>query len=221
MPRPRRACLAIENSVEAATIGRAAQTGRAGPASPAEGWSYEPTRILEEAFEDLDTARTLNFLDAGPVQPQTVGFFRRFRCRLYVADLFGTSLPARGASPVEDFFGTVDGVRFVVCFLWDYLNYPDNAAFAEFVDVLADHVHEKTRLYAIGAYSEQLPLKAYRYAIADTGRLAIRPAGGTAPEPRSRNDVVKAMRQYAVQRSALRRDNRLELLLRTVRNSWA
>ena len=207
--------------MEAATTGRTALTGRVGPASPAEGWSYETTRILAEAFEDLDTGRTLNFLDAGPVEPQTIEFLSRYRCRLHVADFFGFSFPARGGDPVAEFFDSADGVRFDVCFLWDFLNYPDDAAFAKFVKTLAGHVHEKTRLYAIGAYSAQLPLKAYRYALADGGKLAIRPVGGFVPRSRSRNDVVKAMRRYMVQRSALRPDNRLELLLRTARNSWA
>ena len=186
-----------------------------------ENWSYEHTRILPEAFEALDTDRTLNILDAGPVEPQTISFFRRFRCRLYVANLFNPSFPARGLDSAREFFDTVDHVRFDACFLWDYFNYPDNDAFADFVSILTDHVHEKTRLYAIGAYSAQLPLRAYRYAIADTGRLAIRPAGGIVPHPRSRNDLVKAMRGYLVHRAALRRDNRLELLLRMVRTSWS
>ena len=56
----------------------------------------------------------------------------------------------------------------------------------DFVSILTDHVHEQTRLYAIGAYSAQLPLRAYRYAIADIDRVAIRPAGGIVPQPRSR-----------------------------------
>lgn len=207
--------------MEAAPTNRASQNGDPDGSQPSESWSYEHTRILPEAFEDLDTGQTLNILDAGPAEPQTISFFRRYRCRLYVANLFNPSIPAHGLDSAREFFDTVDQVRFDVCFLWDYLNYPDNEAFADFISVLSDHVHEKTRLYAIGAYSAQLPLRAYRYAIADIDRLAIRPAGGIVPKPRSRNDLVKAMRGYLVHRAALRRDNRLELLLRTVRTSWS
>ena len=206
--------------MEAAPSNRTDRNGDPNRTQSSENWSYEHTRILPEAFERLDTDRTLNILDAGPAEPQTISFFRRFRCRFYVANLFNPSFPSRGLDSPREFFDSVDGVRFDVCFLWDYLNYPDNDAFADFVSILTDHVHEQTRLYAIGAYSAQLPLRAYRYAIADIDRLAIRPTGGIVPQPRSRNDHVKAMRGYLVHRAALRRDNRLELLLRTVRTSW-
>ena len=207
--------------MEAAPTNSTDRNGDPTRTQPSEIWSYEHTRILPEAFEALETDRTLNILDVGPAEPQTINFFRRFRCRFYVASLFNPSLPARGFDSAREFFDTVDQVRFDVCFLWDYLNYPGNDVFTDFVSILADHVHEQTRLYAIGAYSAQLPLRAYRYAIADTGRLAIRPAGGIVPQPRSRNDLVKVMRGYLVHRAALRRDNRLELLLRTVRTSWS
>ena len=164
--------------MEAAPSKRTDRNGDPNRTQASESWSYEHTRILPEAFEALDTDRTLNILDAGPAEPQTISFFRRFSCRLYVANLFNPSFPTRGLDSAREFFDTVDQVRFDVCFLWDYINYPDNDAFADFVSVLANHVHEQTRVYAIGAYSAQLPLRAYRYAIADTGKLAIldRPA---------------------------------------------
>ncbi len=207
--------------VEAATTNRTDRQEDADRTPPAGNWSYEQTRILPEVFEGLDTGRTLNILDAGPVDPRSIDFFRRFRCQLYVADLFDPALPAHRMDSAREFLGTANGVRFDLCFLWDYINYPDNEAFADFIAALSDHVHERTRLYAIGAYSAQLPLKAYRYCIADSDRIAIRPAGEIVPHPRSRNDIVKAMRRYVVHRAALRRDNRLELLLRTTRTDWS
>ena len=73
------------------------------------------------------------------------------------------------------------------------------------------------RLHAMGAHLADLPLRAYHYAIADIDRLAIRPAGGTVPHPRTHGDIDKATRGCAVHRGAPRRDNRLELFLRTVR----
>ena len=206
--------------MEAAPTNRPDRNGDPNRTQPPESWSYEHTRILPEAFEGLDTGATLNILDAGPAEPQTIGFLHRYRCRFYVANLFNPSFPTRGLDSAREYFDTVDQVRFDVCFLWDFINYPDNDALADFVSILADHVHDKTRLYAIGAYSAQLPLRSYRYAIADVDKLATRPAGGIVPQPRSRNDLVKVMRGYLVHRAALRRDNRLELLLRTVRTSW-
>ena len=207
--------------VEAARTNSTAPNEGPGRTPASDTWSYEHTRILPEAFDDLDTGAALNILDAGPAEPQSIDFFRRFQCRLYVANLFNPASPAHGLEAAPAFFDTVDGVRFDVCFLWDYINYPDNDAFAEFISILTDHVHGKTRLYAIGAYSADLPLRAYRYAIADVDKVAVRPTGGIVPQPRSRNDVVKAMRRYVVHRAALRRDNRLELLLRTIRTNWS
>ena len=208
-------------SVEAATTNSTAPNGDPDRTSASGAWSYEHTRILPEAFDGLDAGTTLNILDVGPAEPQSIDFFSRYRCRLYVANLFNSASPAHGLESAPAFFDTVDGVQFDVCFLWDYINYPDNDALTEFISILTDHVHEKTRLYAIGAYSAELPLRAYRYAIADADKVAIRPTGGIVPQPRSRNDVVKAMRRCVVHRAALRRDNRLELLLRTVRTNWS
>ena len=205
--------------MEAATTNRTAPNEDSEPTPPSETWTYEHTRILPEAFDGLDADSTLNILDAGPAEPQSIDFLRRYRCRLYVANLFNPAFPAHGVESAPAFFKSVDRVRFDVCFLWDYINYPDDDAFAEFISILNEHIHERTRLYAIGAYSAELPLQAYRYAISDVDKVAIRPAGGIVPQPRSRNDVVKVMRHYIVHRAALRRDNRLELLLRAVRTN--
>ena len=202
------------------TSNLAAQDKELNLAPPAHGWSHEHTRILPETFETIDLDTTLNVFDAGPAEPLTIEFLRRFRCQFYIADLYNPSVPGRGLDSVVEFLDTVGDVRFDVCLLWDFINYPDNEGFAAFVLALSDHVHERTRLYAIGAYSSQLPLQAYRYAIADADRLAIRATGGAVPRPRSRNDVTRAMRRYVVHRSALRRDNRLELLLRTTGATW-
>ena len=221
MRRPRRSFRTNENLVGATTTNSSIPNEGPGRTPASDAWSYEHTRVLPEAFDGLDTVTTLNILDAGPAEPRSIRFFSRFRCRLYVANLFNPDSPAHGLESAPAFFDTVDGARFDVCFLWDYINYPDNEAFGEFISILTDHVHEKTRLYAIGAYSAELPLRAYRYAIADADKVAIRPAGGIVPQPRSRNDVVNAMRSCVVHRAALRRDNRLELLLRTVRTNWS
>ena len=206
-----------ESGGEAATTRRTAPDQDPGPTAPSEPWSYEPTRILPETFDGLDTGTTLNIFDAGPAEPQSIEFFSRFRCRLYVANLYNPAFPAHGVESAPAFFESVGRVRFDVCLLWDYINYPDDDALAEFLSILTDHVHEKTRLYAICAYIAKSPLRACRYAMSDTGKLAIRPAGGIVPRPRSRNDIDTVMRRFALRNAALRRDNRLELLLRTVR----
>ena len=221
MHRPRRSFPRNENLVEAATTNSTAPNGDSDRIPGSGAWSYEHTRILPEVFDSLDTDTTLNILDAGPAEPRSIDFFSRFRCRLYVANLFNPASRAHGLESAAAFFDTTHGVQFDVCFLWDYINYLDNDAFVEFVSILTDHVHENTRLYAIGAYSVELPLRAYRYAIVDVDKVAIRPTDGIVPQPRSRNDVVKVMRRWVVHRAALRRDNRLELLLRTIRTNWS
>ena len=191
----------------------ARESGPDGIPTPA-SWSFESTRILPQVFDGLDTARKLSVLDAGPAEPVTVDFLRRFRCRLYIADLFDRSTPERGVEPFSEFLDSHSNVRFDVCLLWDYVNYPTDAAFAEFVATLGNHVHENSRIYAIGAYSTEVPLRAHRYAITSVHRLAIRPVPERVPHARSQNDVVNAMPRFFVHRAALRRDNRLELLLR-------
>ena len=206
-----------ESGGEAATTRRTVPDQDPGPTTTSEPWSYEPTRILPETFDGLDTGTTLNILDADPAEPQSIDFFSRFRCRLYVANLYNPTFPAHAVESAPAFFESVGRVRFDVCFLWDYINYPDDDAFARFLSILTDHVHEKTRLYSICAYMAKSPLRACRYAISDVDRLAIRPVEGIVPQPRSRNDIDTVMRRFAIRKAALRRDNRLELLLRTVR----
>ncbi len=200
----------------AATISRPGPNEEPRRPAPTRNWTYEHTRVLPEVFEGLGGNATLNILDAGPVEAQTVDFLRRFRCRLYVADLFNCSFPAVSNDETQAFLETVDDVRFDVCLLWDFINFPDDSAFAGFISILNDHIHEKTRLYAIGAYSVELPIRPYRYAIADIDKLAIRPAAGTVPRPRSHEDVVRAMNRNVVESAALRQDNRLELMLSTI-----
>ena len=179
-----------------------------------ESWSFESSRILPQVFEGLDTARKLSVLDAGPVESLTVDFLRRFRCQFYVANLFDRSCPQRGVEAFSEFLDSHGDVRFDICLLWDYANYPDDPALAEFVSALGNHVHENSRIHAIGAYSTEVPLRAHRYAIASVHRLAMRPVAERAPHARSQNNVVKAMPRFFIHQAALRRDNRLELLLR-------
>ena len=181
---------------------------------PPASWSSESTRVLPHVFDGLDTAGTLSVLDAGPAEPATIDFFRRYRCQLYVAGLFDRSAPKRGVERLAAFLEPHGAVRFDICLLWDYIHYPDEGAFADFVSALGNHVHERSRIHAIGAYSAEAPLRAHRYAIASVHRLAIRPVAEQVPHARSQNDVVKAMPRFFVSRAALRRDNRLELLLR-------
>ncbi len=181
---------------------------------PPESWSFESTRILPQVFDGLDTTGKLSVLDAGPAEPVTVDFFRRFRCQFFVANLFDRSAPERGVEPFSAFLDAHSNARFDICLLWDYVNYPDDAAFAEFVAALGNHVHERTRIYAIGAYSTEALLRAHRYAITSVHRLAIRPVAERVPHARTQNDIVNAMPRFFVHRAALRRDNRLELMLR-------
>ncbi len=212
----RRVFRRADNGAEAATANRAAADKDPGSKTPLGPWSCERTRILPEALKGLDSTSTPNILDAGPAEPQSIDFFGRFRCRLYVANLYNPAVPAHGAESAPAFFETVDRVRFDVCLLWDYINYADGDGLAEFMSILSDRVHRRTRLYAIGAYMPGSSLRACRYAISDIDRLAIRPAGGIVPQPRSRNDIDTFTHRFAVHKAALRRDNRLELLLRTV-----
>ena len=180
-----------------------------------ESRSYETTRVLPHAFGGFDSAPRLNILDVGPIMPESVEFFYRFRCRLYIAGLFDVSVPGRSVDSLSAFLGHARNVVFDVCLLWDYLNYLDDAALEEFVSVLDRHVHYKTRVYAIAAYATDLPLNAHRYAVMDYDRLAVQPVAETVPHPLSQTDILRAMPRFEVQRTALRRDNRLELLLRT------
>lgn len=204
----------------ALTISRTLRENRVGlePLSPS--WSFERTRILSEALESLAADRTLNILDVGPAEPRTISFVHRFHCRLYVAELFNPTVSGRSRVSPQAFFDSVRGVQFDLCLLWDFINYPDDAAFGDFLTALAGHVHDRTWLYAIGAYSSRISIKARRYAIQDSDRLAVRPTKGVVPRPRSHDDVARSMHRFALHRGALRSGNRLELVLRSERSAY-
>ena len=165
-----------------------------------ESWSFESSRVLPQVFEGLDTARKLSVLDAGPVEPLTVDFLRRFRGQFYVANLFDRSCPQRGVEAFSEFLDSHGDVRFDICLLWDYANYPDDPA-------LGDSRHRRLfdRSTATGP--------SLRHCLSASTRDAAGRRTG-APRPVAELYVVKAMPRFFIHRAALRRDNRLELLPR-------
>ncbi len=182
---------------------------------PPQSWSLETTRLLPQVFKGIDFSQRLYVLDVGSAQQKSIKFFSRFRCRLYVADLFDPSVPGRNVDSLSTFLEYAKNVYFDVCLLWDYLNYLDDAALEEFFSALRKHIHPNTRVFATGPYSPDYPLTAHKYAIIDFDRLAIRRVATWLPHPRSQAEVLKAMPLFKVHSAALRRDNRLELLLRS------
>ncbi len=182
---------------------------------PPLGWSSETARLLPHVFKGIDFAQKLYVLDVGSAQPKSIEFFSRFRCRLYVADLFDPSVLGRNVDSLSTFLEYAKNVYFDVCLLWDYLNYMDDAALKEFLSALSGHIHPNTRVFATAAYSTDYPLAAHQYAIIDFDRLAIRRVSTRLPHPRSQAEILKAMQYFKVHRAALRRDNRVELILKS------
>ena len=141
-----------------------------------ESWSFESSRILPQVFEGLDTARKLSVLDAGPVEPLTVDFLRRFRCQFYVANLFGRSCPQRGVEAFLEFLDSHGDVRFDICLLWDYANYSDDPALAEFVSVPGNHVHENSRVfYTSGRTTARQPARIAAATRVDSLAIVCKP----------------------------------------------
>ena len=78
-------------------------------------------------------------------------------------------------------------VRFDICLLWDYANYPDDPALAEFLSALGNHVHENSRVfYTSGRTTARQPARIAAATRVDSLAIVCKPLH-SAPSRRTWN----------------------------------
>ena len=168
------------------------------------------TRLLPLALERLGSKEPFIVLDAGVGVAESVRFFNQFRSRVYCLDLVGEPQDTVGAAlehiPVDE--------RFDVCFLWESLNFLDEARLRLLGEALQPFIHEETCVHLFAAYSASASLQGQRYGVMGRNLLAIKSDVPTqTPHPHSQAEIALAWPQFTVERAMLLAENRQELLL--------
>lgn len=200
----------------------------------ATGLVVERSLLLPKLFEGLSVVAdgptddqeprparetTLTVLDVGPAVPETVAFFSRYRCRLYVADLFPEQPERQGEGETEDepFQTLLDypvQVQFDLCLFWDFLNLLDMDQLKAFNVALRPFVHRGTRAHGFAAMNAAHALSINTYGVRSTDELIVRPdpGGRRATRPHPQAMLNQALTCLEVKRGTLLREGRLEVL---------
>ncbi|MAT92116.1 MAG: hypothetical protein CME59_05910 [Halioglobus sp.] len=183
----------------------------------------QPTQLLPALFRHVDEDQRLQVLHLGPACQDTLDFFSSYRCRLQIIDLFAElPVPAEEdtQSGLQDYFRDLlqlnPDTRFDVCLFWDLFNYLPAAALQAFMQVLAPHLADTCLGHAFSVHNprtEELPLL---FGIRDSDCLGVRRRAAPVPgyAPHSQNRLKELLHCFAMERSVLLADRRLELLLR-------
>jgi hypothetical protein len=182
----------------------------------------QSSQLLPGLFTAIEEDQRFTVLHIGPAQPETVAFFSAFRCRLYINDLFA-ELPlvfAEGDEQtlqqrVGELLSYPADVAFDLCLFWDIFNYLDADAVRAVMLALQPHLTASTLGHCFGVHNARSPQRDRKYSLLSPGELKLRPRPcalpGYAPHPQGR--LKELLGGFAVQRSVLLADSRLELLL--------
>lgn len=188
--------------------------------------SEQPSQLLPALFRNIDEEQRLQVLHLGPACQDTLDFFSSFRCRLQIIDLFAElPVPAEEdtQSGLHDYFRDLlqfaPATRFDICLFWDLFNYLRPEALRAFMRVLAPHLDDAALGHAFSVHNprtDELPLL---FGIRDSDHLGVRRRKAPVPgyAPHSQNRLKELLHCFAMERSVLLADRRLELLLRARR----
>lgn len=186
----------------------------------------QPSKLVGGLFTPVDEDARLTVLHIGAASPETMDFFARYRCRLYLNDLFDklpfVSDDEENDLPLEQQFSEElqipTGTRFDICLFWDFFNYLDRDGIAAFLSVLRPHLHADTVAHAYAVHNLRAPRVNQRYGIVGNEEVSVRPRQTALPgySPLPQNQLKALLGCFRVDRSVLLTDSRLELLLHTV-----
>ncbi len=179
--------------------------------------------LLPSLFERIEEGQRLTVLHIGSALPETVEFFSRYRCKLHFIDLFcdlPSLVPGDDATPplAQKFLELMHiprGTRFDLCLFWDLFNFLDRAAIAAMVGTLRPHLQDTTRAHGFAVHSLKTPPSGKVYGIRELDEISVRPRPAPLPgySPRNQGQLERVLDCFAVSRSVLLPESRLELLL--------
>ena len=160
--------------------------------------SRQASKLIHKLFEHIDTSRPINVLEVGRLQPETIDYFSRFRCKLYVPDLFSElragELDAGSTGKTlqrkfQDLFAFEKGAKLDLCLLWDFPHYLDEKQLRAFSSALWPWLHPQSKAHAFGVHSAATTLLNREYGIVDHQTISVRqgvsPQLKNSPHPQS------------------------------------
>ncbi len=190
--------------------------------------SAQASQLLPEVLRALESEEPVCVLNVGPAMAETIAFFSAFRCKLYVVDLL-RELPLPGSvnaheteeEPIDliaqfrDTLGLPPDTRLDICLFWECFNYLDRVYLEALQQALRPALHSGTLGHAFSVHNTRSATTTQRYAIRAADTIATRevePARDSyKPHPQQRLQTL--LHDFAIKRSVLLPDNRLELLL--------
>ena len=184
----------------------------------------QTSALLPSLFEHFEEGQRLTVLHIGSALPETVEFFSRYRCKLHFVDLFGdlpSLVPGDDAteSLAQKFLESMhipEGTRFDLCLFWDLFNFLERDAVAAMLHTLKPHLQDTTLAHGFAVHSLKTPQSGKVYGIRELDEISVRPRPALLPgySPRNQGQLERLLDCFAVTRSVLLPESRLELLLR-------
>ena len=164
-------------------------------------------------FGGLNLAHGLKILDLGAAEPESFAFYNRVRGQICILDTVSRLSNTQSYSLSRELPERAKDFQFDICLLWDCLNYLDGPTLRKFGMDLSTHLHRRTRVHLIAAYTPIRSFQAYRYAPLNFGNLKIKPRDHLVPHAHSKSQVDKALFGLRAAHTLLRPGNRLEMML--------
>lgn len=181
-----------------------------------------PSRILPMLCEQIEGRERLVILDLGAALGSTVTFLSRYRPRVYFADLFSCELfvnPAEGVGVddakrlIDERLGLPAGVTLDACLFWDALHCTALPVLNGLISALRPYIRNDTIGYGFGTLASQW-LTHSRYGIRARNEIVARPdMQHSRFHARSRQQLREHFAYLTIEREAILREGRLEMLL--------
>ena len=182
----------------------------------------QTSKLLPALFQHIDEGRRISVLNIGPALPETIDFLSKYRCKLYIADLF-TELPFECpeegepdlAYQLSEALMLPGNCQIDLCLFWDIFNYLSPQAIAALVEVLTPHLQPDALAHAYTVHKLKSPQGNQLYGISSTENIVsrVRPRALPGYSPHGQGPLKNMLKCFRFERSVLLADGRLELLL--------
>jgi hypothetical protein len=190
-----------------------------------DGSSLQPSRLFSSLFRNIDPAKKIFVLEAGPASESTIRFFGQYKSRIHILNLFSETLIRERQGELSEnemkleFHNLLNlkvGTLIDTCLFWDFLNYLSRPALRAFSAALRPYIHAGTQGHGFTVLNIETPLKNQQYGIHDPETLSVRPGRRSqlGYHPHSHEELNAAFSCFEIGRGWLLPDGRLEILLK-------
>jgi hypothetical protein len=176
--------------------------------------------VLDQTVDD----RRLVVLDMGLATSATVNFFNQSKCRLQFAALIDAQLERYNCQDCShddrvrlftEALNLPANIKIDIFLFWDLFCYLSTPAIQALMEVLAPHVHSKSRAHSIGLLNARQDMFYCEYGINSPSQLWQQPNTATQPTiyAHTRRDFDHLFSYLTVDKSCLLSGNRVENLL--------